>query len=195
MKPSPLTLERLEFTRVHIDANPAFMEKAAIDQTPQLAFDFNGVTFKRTAALRYPGSEADDPKHFHCEFRLVIAKDDQKKAVIPYEIDVEASALLTYLDDGLKGNERFRGVRFSAYQMLYGAIREMVCNLTARSKFGMLQLPSADFRQAAKEDAERDEERRQLKLNVSDAQEKSPLESPKQITPRKRVAKKQSPTN
>ncbi|MBR8234204.1 MULTISPECIES: hypothetical protein [unclassified Burkholderia] len=159
MKPSPLTLERLEFSTISIEVNRDY-ENGETNALPQLAFDFRGVNFRRSALLRYPHEEAADPKHFFCEFRLKITKSDQKKIIIPYELDIEVSALFTYLDDRFTGAERFRAVRFTAYQMLYGAIREMVSNLTARSVFGMLQLPSADFRQASREDSEKDEKER-----------------------------------
>ncbi|RQT69578.1 hypothetical protein DF029_21525 [Burkholderia cepacia] len=130
----------------------------------QLSFSFDGVNFRRRAQLRFPSDEAADPKHFFCKFGFQVAKDDQKEKVIPYEIDVEVEAFFTYLDDSLKGADRFRGVRLTAYQMLYGALREMVSNLTARSTFGMMQLPSADFREAARIDSEADEKRRQGRL-------------------------------
>jgi hypothetical protein len=163
MKPSSLSLERLEFAKVSVTANPDYTPSGT-NAFPQLLFDFKGVNISRRARLKYAADESDDPKHFFCMFGIKIALEDQPERELPYEIDVEVSALVTYLDDTLRGADRFRAVRFSAYQMLYGSVREMVSTITARSRFGLWQLPSADFRQAAKLDAENDEKRRQEKL-------------------------------
>ncbi|WP_157652651.1 hypothetical protein [Burkholderia ubonensis] len=195
MNPSSLTLERLEFSQIHIESNSDY--KLPDDQSgPQLSFSFDGVNFRRRSLLRYPPEEAADPKHFFCMFGFRVAKEDQKDKVIPYEIDVEVTAFFTYLDDSLNGANRFRGVRLSAYQMLYGALREMVSNLTARSTFGMLQLPSADFREAARLDSEADEKRRQERLaklqrgKASETAEDVDAKVTPKKTARKRIAKK-----
>jgi hypothetical protein len=163
MKPSPLSLERLEFSKVSITANPNFTPESANVFT-QLVFDFKGINISRRARLKYAKEEANDPKHFYCMFGIKIAFEDQPERVLPYEIDVEVSAFVTYLGDALQGADRFRAVRFTSYQMLYGSVREMVSTITARSRYGLLQLPSADFRQAARLDSENDEVRRQEKL-------------------------------
>ncbi|MFM0596061.1 hypothetical protein [Paraburkholderia dilworthii] len=179
MKPSPLSLERLEFSKVAVTANPGFTPVSGGVFT-QLDFDFKGINISRRARLRYPPEEAPDPKHFFCVFGIKILQEDQKERPLPYEIDIEVSALFTYLDGSLVGADRFRAVRFSAYQMLYGALREMIATVTARSRFGLLQLPSADFRQAAKSDSESDEAKRQETLAALPAPEVViiPQESP-----------------
>lgn len=195
MRPSALTLERLEFSRIRVESNPDY--PLPDDQSgQQLSFSFNGVNFRRTAQLRFPTDEAADPKHFFCKFGFRVAKEDQKDKVIPYEIDVEVVAFFTYLDDSLKGADRFRGVRLTAYQMLYGALREMISNLTARSTFGMMQLPSADFREAARVDSEADEKRRQVRLSklerskASESADDVDATVAKKKPPRKRIPKK-----
>ncbi|MFM0647020.1 hypothetical protein PQR14_22070 [Paraburkholderia bryophila] len=197
MNPSSLTLERLEFLKIHIGSNVDYSVPEG-QSGPQLPFDFNGINFTRRSQLRYPPEEAADPKHFFCKLGVKVMQEDQRDKVIPYEIDVEVSAFFTYEDDTLTEAKRFRAVRFSAYQMLYGAIREMVSNTTARSTFGMLQLPSADFREAARIESEDDEERRKNRLAKlertkasEDAEDVEIKTRPKKVA-RKRVADKPS---
>jgi preprotein translocase subunit SecB len=105
----------------------------------------------------------------------------------PYEIEVEAVGYFRYVGgDEFKGVDRFRAVRFSGYQILHGAIREMVSNLTARARHGLWHLPARNFGDIAKTQAEEDEERRQ-KLH-SAMQTTSAIENPK--PPRKKLVRK-----
>jgi hypothetical protein len=162
MKPASLSLDRLEFSNIHVSTNPDFeADEGEINCAfPQLNYKFSGVNFLRRTRVNFPDDEANDPRHFHVNFAITAKSSDQKAKIIPYEFEIEVSAFLTYLGDQLSGVDRFKAVRYSAYPMLYGAIREMLASLTARSTHGLWQLPSADFRSAALEEAQKDEERR-----------------------------------
>ncbi|WP_155634958.1 hypothetical protein [Burkholderia cepacia] len=193
MNPSSLTLERLEFSKIHVETNFDF-QPSEDGVGPQLSFDFNGVNFRRKAVLRYPIEEAADPKHFYCMLGFKVAKEDQKDTVVPYELDLEVGAFFTYEDDAFKGADRFRAVRLSAYQMLYGAIREMVSNTTARLTYGMMQLPSADFRHASKVDSETDEKRRKERLTkIERAKTRNLAEDAEVKLPAKKRVRKSNP--
>lgn len=177
MKPSSLSLDRLEFVKIQVSANPKFDPNTdrGTCAYPQLNYDFSGVNFVRRTKVNFPDDEAKDPRHFQVIFSMAVLGRDQNKKVLPYEFDIEAVAYLTYLGSDMHGVDRFKAVRYSAYPMLYGAIREMLSTTTARSSHGMLQLPSADFRKSALTDAEKDEERRVSLLGPSDS-------SPPQVT-------------
>lgn len=154
---SELSLDRLEFHDIRIKANTK--AKSTMEgHLPQLRIDFEKYNLFHRSKIAFPDSEIDDPRHFAVTYGIKIeSKTDE---LMPYEIEVEAMALLHYRGDGLAGAERFRAVRFSGYQILHGAIREMVANFTARSRHGLLQIPSRNFNGIAKREAEEDEAER-----------------------------------
>jgi hypothetical protein len=156
MSSQKLLLDRLEFSTVKVVA--AKEKFAAWDKNfPQLDFDFDGITFLTRSALHYSPDEASDPRHFALSYGVKLDSGSSPKKV-PYELEIEVTGYFRYLgDDEFQGADRFRAVRFSGYQILYGAIREMVCNLTARAPHGLFQLPARNFGLVAKERAEKDE--------------------------------------
>lgn len=189
MKPASLSLDRLEFTKIHVVANPKFdpSSEEANCAYPQLNFNFSGVNFVRRTRVNFPDDEAADPRHFQVVFSMTALEKDQEKKTLPYEFDVEVIAYLTYLGSEMHGVDRFKAVRYSAYPMLYGAIREMVSTTSARSSHGMLQLPSADFRKSALSDAEKDEERRLALLGPNAT---TPVQVTDSVSSEKKVAVK-----
>ncbi|MEN2671090.1 hypothetical protein [Herbaspirillum huttiense] len=168
MKPSSITLSRIEFHRIHIDVNYDFEPAASAERIfPQLDLSFNGVVFKRYSELMYPEDETADPRHFTFHFGLQLAHDDQDKSVtLPYEIDI-GGTVYCHLDVGnIEGAERFRAVRNTAYMMVYGAIREQVATLTGRSVHGSWMLPAPTFASISDEEAQSDELKRQEQLKL-----------------------------
>jgi hypothetical protein len=111
----------------------------------------------------------------------------QENIILPYFVELEAVGYLRYVgDDNFQGVDRFRAIRFTGYQMLYGAMREMLCNLTARSRHGIWQLPARSFHDVAREQAENDEKER-LKLL-----ERAPKKMVIEKTAKPRAAKRKS---
>lgn len=159
MKAPLLSVNRIEFLKIGVEANQGFeSEEEAVYQ--QLMFSFKGVRFWRQAGIKYPESELDDPRSFSFSLRVVLSKENQGDAgvEIPYHIDVQVVAYMSYHSDNHVGFERFRAVRATGYGILYGAIREMVSNLTARGPHGMWMLPAADFNEASSKEARKDYE-------------------------------------
>jgi len=160
-----LLLDRVEFSTIKVEAHvgPEF----EFDTTfHQLDFDFSKVSFLTRSELAYPPEEAADPRHFALTYAVKVDAKDHPDDTIPYSLEVEAVAFFRYVgtDEQHEGAERFRAVRFSGYQILHGAIREMVCNLTARARHGILQLPARNFNGVAKLRADEDEQERQAAL-------------------------------
>lgn len=162
MKAASLSVDKVEFVHVKVESNPDYSGDFS-DSLRQLDFSFNGVFFKRRTMLKYDKNTCADPKDFifGLSIRLSKEEDDEDSVVLPYFIDVRAVVYLQYMADTLSGMELFRAVRATGYSILYGAIREMVSNLTARSTHGLWTLPAADFNAAAHDEAERDERQRQ----------------------------------
>ncbi|WP_444633909.1 hypothetical protein [Cupriavidus oxalaticus] len=166
MKAAPLTLNRLEFTEISVSSNEKFEPKNDC-YAPQLTFDFSGCMFRRKSFLKFPDEELDQPKNFALRFELALSKEDQTGDICPpYFFNIIAQAFVTVGNSKFDGDpaELFRAVRFTGYTMIYGAMREMLANLTARSTHGMLQLPSAQFHETAREESVRDEARRKERL-------------------------------
>lgn len=174
MNMQPLILDQLEFSKIHIDALPDSDFKMGAF-FPKIQYDFKECTLLTKTNLSYDEKEAGDPRVFVLRYGIKISKDSQKDGiVIPYELEVEAVAYLQYTvsENPLVGAERFRAIRFSGYQMLHGAIREMVSNLTARYRHGMWLLPARSLHSLAAKQADEDEEARQKVLTGVSAEEK-----------------------
>jgi len=154
---SELSLDRLEFHEIKIKANPKAISVLE-NHLPQLRIDFNKYDLYHRSKIAFPDSEVENPRHFAVTYGVKL--ESKPGETMPYDIEVEAMALLNYQGEDHAGADRFRAVRFSAYQMLHGAIREMVANLTARSRHGLLQIPSRNFNRIAKHEADEDEAER-----------------------------------
>lgn len=181
MKASPLLLDRLEFSQIHISTNSEY-KNGLQKEFPQLAFGFKDVFFQRRSAVDYPPEEANDPRHFVFKLGIKLDSKLQKAGIIlPYNVEAEAIAFFRYITDEMNGADRFRAVRASGYPMLYGAIREMVANLTARSSFGLWQLPSANFSRSAEQESKLDEEQRLELIRMSTEKSKKPKQKKKSV--------------
>jgi len=179
MKAPLLSVDKVEFLKIQIEANPDFAGDFSTELY-KIKFNFKGSRFFRKVQLGYAESEAADPRNFGFSLNLILEQDKQPSEVtLPYQVDIEAIAYMKYRSDTHQGEERFRAVRATAYTILYGAIREMVSNLTARGPHGMWVLPAADFNQASKEEAVRDEEERLSKLSIPHELEHEVEEKPK----------------
>ena len=183
MNPLLLLVERIEFEVVKVEASRT-AEIQMHESFPQLNCDFTKIEVLVRSQLDYPDSEAEDPTHFRFLYGVRAGKPTKSETVAPpYTIDMEAVGYFRYVGgDAHIGVERFRAVRFTGYQILYGAIREMVANVTARGPNGLWHLPGRNFHGVAKVMAEKDEEGRKAKLQrfkpASIALDKSSVKSP-----------------
>lgn len=159
-----LLLDRVEFTKISVEANSGSF---LLDKTfPQLAVDPEGVEVLTRSDLLYPPDQLEDPRVFVLIYGVKISSDAEGNGIRnPYNIEVEAAGYFRYVGgDEFSGEHRFRAVRFSGYQILYGAIREMVSNVTARAKHGLWHLPARNFGRIAELRGKEDEARRQAQL-------------------------------
>jgi len=186
---SQLLLDRLEFLTVNIRCNVK-AEVARDEVFPQLNVDFENYNLLLRSGLQYDPQSANDPRHFALTYGI---KLEPKKGenTVPYEVEVDAVAFLRFEGDEHVGQDRFRAVRMSGYQILHGAIREMVANVTSRSRHGTMQLPARNFNARAKADAESDEKLRLERLGaiveVESTKLASPTPSPSPSRARKRL--------
>lgn len=168
MSAQKLLLDRIEFSIIKVESVED--DSFKLDEFfPQLEFDSDGVNFLSKSSLAYSPEEDDDPRHFRISYALK-ADPESSEVKIPYSLEVEAVAFLRYVGgDDFSGADRFRAVRFSGFQILHGAIREMVSNLTARGRHGIWNLPARNFGELARDKANEDEQARQRRLEASSA--------------------------
>lgn len=155
-----LLLDRVEFTKISVEANIGKFPMNSI--FPQLLENSDQLDVLTRSDLIYSHETIEDPRHFVLVYGVKIASSKTKETKLPYEIEVETAGYFRYIGgDEFKDERRFRAVRFSGYQILYGAIREMVSNLTARSRHGLWHLPARNFGTIAESRAKEDEAKRQ----------------------------------
>ncbi|MCP2054376.1 UNVERIFIED_ORG: hypothetical protein J3D59_004236 [Pseudomonas fluorescens] len=162
MKAASLSISKVEFIHIRVESNSDFDGEHS-SEFHQLDFPFDGVLFKRRMSLQYDKAKSDDPRTFIFGLSIMLEEDedDPDCKALPYNVDIKAVVYMKYMSNQFTGMERFRAIRATGYSILYGAIREMVSNLTARGPNGMWSLPSADFNSTASEEAVVDEKRRQ----------------------------------
>lgn len=131
MKPSPLQLERHFFTKVHLDAHP--------DGDPAA---------KAQLKSQVDVAQAErDPKRYQLTLRLNLVAAGDKKPQYTAEIHVVG---VVRVADGWPDPAVQQLVQVNGPALLYGAAREMLCNLTARGPWPMLCLHSVTFVQPPK---------------------------------------------
>jgi len=62
----------------------------------------------------------------------------------PYMLDIQAVGVFT-ISDSVEESKRNQLIFECGAALVYGAIREMVANITSRSVFGRLMLPTPTF--------------------------------------------------
>jgi len=142
MELSPLQLKQLIFTRLHVET------AAGLDQVEALwapTFDFTGVTLKVDVSLSTPeAASPDEPALFMLTVHLSIPNEPGIGTIAPYAIDMAAQAWFE-LDPDFASEKREELVYINGASLVLGAMREMVQQMTARSAFGPMLLPTLRF--------------------------------------------------
>lgn len=132
MKPSPLTLLTLDFLRVHVQA---------IHEATQSAeqFDFDGAML--SWSIQH-GQEDNGRWWLAVGFATDAQAPDEQRC--PYDLDIRAMGFFT-IADTVTAARREEIVYENGAALVYGAIREMVANVTSRCIAGKLMLPTPTF--------------------------------------------------
>ena len=126
MNPSPLQLERHFFTKVHVDAHP--------DGDPAA---------KAELQTHVEVAQAErDPKRYQLTLHLKLVSAGDKKSRYTAEIHVVG---VVRVAEGWPDPAVQQLVQVNGPALLYGAAREMLCNLTARGPWPMVCLHSVTF--------------------------------------------------
>jgi preprotein translocase subunit SecB len=140
MRPSPIQLIHTVYRRI------AVSEVADSDIQSALGFDFQGVRIKAKLGGGPKKGQEQDPKDFLITLALTIENSEGKRT--PYNVDVSVMGVFKVLPS-LPKERREDLVTVNGASILYGAVREMVINLTSRFPAGALILPGMNFQDHA----------------------------------------------
>jgi preprotein translocase subunit SecB len=127
LSPSPLSIVAHEFREIQI--------KAAEEDQPKGSL---GLNFNRKW-----GAIDNDPLNWILELTVEFG-GDQVEAKAPYAGLMRIEGIFKINKD-YPEDKRDSLIRVTGASILYGACREMLANLTARSSHGMISLPSVSF--------------------------------------------------
>jgi preprotein translocase subunit SecB len=143
MKVAPLQPESIVFDEVSIQVQ--YDDEKNCIVAPD--FDFQDVEFDCVV------SHSDENENSEgITSRLIsvgVQINNISGKISPYKVDVKASGVFRWLDKQTDPTKRMNLVVVNGASLLYGAIREMVLNVTSRSVAGALTLPSFNFVDAA----------------------------------------------
>lgn len=129
MNGSPLQLGNCYFTEIRISSR----SDAKDDETNLVDVTVEAEAFKRAQ---------ETPRQWFVDLRVKINPKEGAKPGYFGEVD----ALGTFeVDPGWPEDQIEKLVSVNGAGMIYGAIRELVCNLTARGFWNMLVLPTYSF--------------------------------------------------
>lgn len=89
------------------------------------------------------GKAVEDPKSYQVTLTIDLEQDPASKAKPHYSGSFEIVGFFAVAPTFEGDPDRL--VQISGASLLYGAVREMVCNLTARGPWPMLCLPTINF--------------------------------------------------
>jgi preprotein translocase subunit SecB len=147
MNPSVLQLEDLLFVRTRIDIDPEFEGDAG-------DFSFEGSKYRWESRI---GHRDHKPLEYWVGVEYSLHSDAEKRC--PYVIDMKAVGFLS-VRESVSEDKRDALVYENGSALVFGAIREMIANITWRSLFGTLLLPTASFIGAHAEYVVREEKRK-----------------------------------
>lgn len=140
MLPSNLQLKSITFSEVQVRARELASDEDAHNFTAN-GFDFNGVNI--TESFNYIDPGEDNNNSHILMLKIVISNEEGKKC--PYLIDIEVYGAFVYGNSVDLSLENIEMILINGCSILYGAIREQILSLTARSVYGQLILPTVNF--------------------------------------------------
>lgn len=139
---SPLQLKQLLFGRINVEAEDSDLLP---EDTWAPGYDMEGVLINSQIQVSSP-KESKEPnpnayKRYVVGVTLQILNSEEGTTPSPYTIDIEAQALfeMAPMDDESKRDSL---VRVNGASVIIASIRELVTQLTARSIYGPLTLPT-----------------------------------------------------
>lgn len=130
MKPSPLELESYMFTRIHMDA---------CDDQECLENEGAGQFQVNTHCQQHN----EDLSRWMVTIRVSVSQKDGEQCP-PYALDIEVVGFFQVAEE-YPAEKKAPMVKANAPAVLFGAVREMIANITARGPYPKLDLPAVTF--------------------------------------------------
>jgi len=131
-KNSPLTILNHEFTIIELRADESSDPTGELELSTDVSI----------------GTNADDKLLRACKLSVQFSSSNED-APAPYCGKITINGMFR-ISESYAEHRRDQLIEVTATSILYGACREMLANLTARSSHGMLSLPSVSFFDPAK---------------------------------------------
>lgn len=141
MKIAPLQPRGLVFQEVFVQ--PCFDEDGLPISTEN--FDFSGVAISCEVGYGEPTDDQDAAVKNAMLVSLKFSIDNNEGKKSPYNIRISASGMFEWMNNETDRSDRRDLTVVNGASMVFGAIREMVTNVTSRSLAGTLILPAFNF--------------------------------------------------
>lgn len=139
MRPSPLQLRHVLYTKVSVLGNPSVDKERPMRAA---GFDFNGVNIKAKVGVGQKEGQDEDPRDFVVNLEITI--DGKEGNPAPYLVDIAVVGVFNVLST-LARERRRDLVTVNGASILYGVVREVVLSLTSRFSTGPMTLPGMNF--------------------------------------------------
>ena len=123
---SPLQLKQHSFISIHLDAN----ENGSVDAPILISTNIEG------------GEDKVNPHLLSVKLTVILKSDTESPCAYTGKVEIIGQFEVAKNFDISK---RLDVMRVNAVSLLYGAVREMVMTITARSVNGMLCIPTLSF--------------------------------------------------
>lgn len=141
MRPSVIQLRQLVFKGIHLE--PVEPTGEVIPEATHI--DFEGIVFRVNLGIETLATDEENNGPHSFVVMLGIAIDNTEGKPSPYLLDMTALGLIE-VNDQVEQEKRADLAAVNGASLIYGAIRELVTTLTARSVAGLFVLPTMDFR-------------------------------------------------
>lgn len=147
MRTAPIQLSQISFRRVSVELDAARIPEDGSTPT-DVSFDLDRVKIATHVSFS-PADESEGPgTAFFLALRVVIdnqATDESDLRFSPYLVDIEAGAVVRALPGAEVLGDIQDIIVVNGTSLLWSAIREQVCTLTARMPAGQIMLPTVNF--------------------------------------------------
>ena len=161
MRTAPIQLSQIAFRRVSVELDAARIPDDG--STPKdVSFDLDRVNIA-TEVSHFPAEEPGTPgTHLFLTLRVVIdnqPSDETDQRFSPYLVDIEAGAVVRALPGAEVLGDIQDLIVVNGTSLLWSAIREQVCSLTARMPAGQVMLPTVNFHDLKRQSREQEADR------------------------------------
>lgn len=138
IKLSPLQLVQMMFTKTRVETNELSED---INESLAPQFDFEGV---KLLVENTVGQQENNTTDFMVALRVAVLNEADAVKKAPYTFDIAVQGVFQLAAD-FECKDRRDLVRVNGSAMLYGAVRDMLQQITSRSMLGTLLLPTLHF--------------------------------------------------